>query len=263
MPWFRSLCSPGAFPGIVLSPGTAVQLFLKSPAVPEAFFFLASIHFTWCADVALWKEALCWSLYGKGSDSQCKLWHLDQVLKNQIHFFFLKLSCCAGKRDTLLLMIVGYTHWSNGTEKLWNSFLYDQILLKIRKSNENQGVQAYSQISPFQLCLPPVVFRSWTSEQQSTSSSLPLPLWFCYLQQSGLWVSRSGGSLHCHEVNHEPPPMWEEPSGSRGGHLADEVTHVSSAQGHLITELMMPDRENQAQVSRSACPIGFAEGCET
>lgn len=38
---------------------------------------------------------------------------------------------------------------------------------------------------------------------------------------------------------------------------------MSSAQGHLITELMMPDRENQAQVGRSACPIGFAEGSET
>lgn len=63
--------------------------------------------------------------------------------------FIHEWTCCVGNWDILLVMVAGYTAQSNGMGKLWNSFLYDQICLEIRKPNRNQGAQACSQISHF------------------------------------------------------------------------------------------------------------------
>lgn len=179
-PRFRSLCSPGASLSIVFFPSSEVQLCFKSPTEPEAFFPLAFIDFTCHADVALQKEVLCCGLHRKGEREPVSAAASGPSAQESSSLRFHERSCCVAKWDILLPMVTGYTHQSNGTEKLWNSFLYDKILLKIRKTNGNQGVQAHSQISPFNCACPLWCSEAYrTSEQQNTSSPLLLLLWLC------------------------------------------------------------------------------------
>lgn len=181
-PRFCSLRSHGAFLSIVLFPTSEVQLCFKSPTEPEALPppALAFIDFTWHADVALQKEVLCCGPYQEGEREPVSAAASGPSARESNSLGFREQSRCVGKRDILLPMVVGYTHQSDGMEELWNSFLYDQILLKIRKTSGNQGIQAYSQISPFNRARPPWCSEAYEiSAQQNASSPLPLPLSLC------------------------------------------------------------------------------------
>lgn len=141
---------------------------LQKPYRAGGIFSLAFIDFTWHAEVALQKEVLCCGLYGKR-----QLQHLDWALKNQIHFAFMSdpATWASGIYYSRWLQVT--THQSNGMLKLWNSFLYDQILLKIRKNSGNQGVQVYSQILPFSAVPVPCGVQKPT---RSLSSKMLHPL---------------------------------------------------------------------------------------
>lgn len=122
--------------------GSEVQLCFKSPTEPEAFFPLVLLILL---DMLIFqKEVLCPSLYLKWEQEPESAAASGLSAQESNSLCFHEESCCVGKWDILLLMVATYTHQSNGKEKLWNSFLYDQILLKIRKTNGNQRVQAYS-----------------------------------------------------------------------------------------------------------------------
>lgn len=148
----KFLCSPGTFLSIVLFPSSEVQLCFKSPTEPAAFFPLAFIDFSWHADVALHTEVLCWGLCQKQEWEPVSATASGPTAWESNSLFIHEWSCCVGNWDILLPMVAGYTPQSNGMGKLWNSFLCDQILLKIRKPNRNQGAQACS--SPFSHAYP-------------------------------------------------------------------------------------------------------------
>lgn len=171
---------------------------------------------------------------------------------------FHELSHCMGKQNTLLPMVVGCEHMSNGTEELWNSFMYYQMLLRIRKPNEYQGVQAHSQVSPFQLCLPPVVFRSQISVQQNLLLSPTLTL---ALLSAMEWV-----------MNVSLFEIWRLPFPEMGRNFPDpgEDTWLMGwpkCLCHLHGDIHLWSSgcltEGEPRPDGQICPpIGFTEGCE-
>lgn len=144
---------------------------------------------------------------GRGVQAAPSVWSARE--SNSLCFH--ELSCCMGKQNILLPTVVGCKHMSNGTEELWNSFMYHQILWRIRKRSEYQGVQAHSQVSPFQLCFPPVALRSQISEQQNLllSPTLTLALlsamgWVMTVSQFEIW------RIPCPEMERNLPNPGED-----------------------------------------------------
>lgn len=159
-----------ALPGTVLSPGSEVQLCFKNPIDPEAF--PPCLYSLYVLMLLCRKKSSIAECVGRAVQAAPSVWSAWE--SNSLCFH--ELSCCMGKQNILLPTVVGCKHMSNGTEELWNSFMYHQILWRIRKPSEYQGVQAHSQVSPFQLCFPPVALRSQISEPQNLLLSPTLTL---------------------------------------------------------------------------------------
>lgn len=158
-------------------------------------------------------------------------------------------------------------------EKLWNSFLYDQILLKIRKTNGDRVVQAYSQISPFNcacsLWCSEALLDLWAAKYFLRSPSFTLVVWCVMGWVMGVsWLKILQPPCPFKEVQWQTSweRTWkflrEDSSLQAGGeHLVEVVNNVrSSALWRLFTELRIPDWEKSK--SRSANPVSLTQGCK-